>query len=260
MKKFLSTILLFFICAVLAGCGAEKAPKDLLEKIVKNDRIVIGVKTDAKPFGYKDENGELKGYDIDLAKKITKKLLGAENKIEFVEVTPSNRIITLTSGKVDMVIATMSITHQRQLVVDFSTPYYVAGQALMTPKKSEILGITDLKDKKVIVILGSTGERNIKRIAPDSIIQGYKTYPEAYKALKDGKGDALTTDDSILAGIIMDDPSMRILAKRYTQEPYAVAFRAEPESKTLKSAVNHIIEHMHSNGELNKLKNKWIKF
>ncbi len=260
MKKILLSVFIICLCTFLCACNAEKKPKTLMEKVIKNDKIIVGVKYDAKPFGYKDKNGELQGFDVDLAKKIAKSILGDENKVEFVQVTPSNRIITLTSGKVDMIIATMSITPQRKNVVNFSIPYYIAGQALMTPKMSSIQGLTDLKDKKVIVILGSTGERSIKHFAPDAIIKGYKTNTEAYQALKQGYADALTTDDTILAGFLMDDPSMRILSKRYTQEPYAIAFRQEEESRTFQENVNHTLEHLKKSGELNKLKKKWIKF
>ncbi len=260
MKKLLSILIIFTAVLFTCSCGVEKQPKSIMEQIRKRDKIIVGVKYDAKPFGFMNSQGVLDGFDIEIAHHIAKSILGDPSKVEFVQVTPSNRIITLTSGKVDMIIATMSITPQRNNVVSFSNPYYVAGQALMTPQNSRVMGLTDLKDKKVIVVLGSTGERSIKYFAPNAIIQGFKTNTEAYQALKRGQGEAMTTDDTILAGIVMDDPSMRILAKRYTQEPYAVAFRQDEESIPLKRSVNHVIEHMRNSGELTRLKNKWVRF
>lgn len=258
MKKYLLLLVSIFIICLVSGCN--KQPKNLMETILKNDKIIVGVKYNAKPFGFKDSNGQLQGFDIDLAKKIAKNILGDENKVEFVEVTPSSRILTLTSGKADMIIATMSITPQRQQIVNFSTPYYIAGQALMTPINSDIDGLTDLRDKKVIVVLGTTAERNIKQLVPSSIIKGYKTDLDAFSALKLGQGDALINDDSILAGLMLDDNNFKILSKRYTQEPYAIAFRQDEESESLRTTVNHILEHMQLSGELNRLKNKWINF
>ena len=114
------------------------------EQIIQKDKIIVGVKADAKPFGFKDENGKLQGFDIDLAYRIAKSLLGSEEKVEFVEVTPTNRIITLTSGKVDMIIATMSVTPQRQLILDFSVPYHTAGQAMMVNKGSKLTSLMEL--------------------------------------------------------------------------------------------------------------------
>ena len=260
MKQILSIFFALILLFSTTACTANKKTTNLMEQILKNDKIVVGVKYDSKPFGFKDKNGNLQGFDIELAKKIAKHILGDENKVEFVQVTPSSRILTLTSGKVDMIIATMSITPQRQHVVSFSTPYYIAGQALMTPLSSDIDGLTDLRDKRVIVVLGTTAERNIKQLVPSSIIKGYKTDNEAYDALKAGKGDALINDDTILVGLLSEDSSMKILSKRYTQEPYAIAFRQDEESESLRLNINHILEHMQMSGELNRLKNKWIDF
>lgn len=258
MKKILSFLFLFIIAGFCCGCTEEKT-KPLIQEITARDKLIVGVKADSKPFGFKDSNGNFQGFDIDLAKEIAYQLLGNREKIEFVPVTPSNRIATLTSGKVDMIVATMSITEQRKSVVSFSMPYYNAGQAVMIPANSNINGISDLNGKKVIVVLGSTAEKNIKYFAPHSIIQGYKTATEAYQALKKGKGAALTTDDAILVGIAMDDKTMKVLPKKYTQEPYAIAFRADKESLSLKNNVNRILTQLNQNGFLNKQKKKWVK-
>ena len=259
MKKYFLTIFTLITLLLTTSCTTENQ-NNLLETIIKNDKIVVGVKFDSKPFGFKDKNGNLQGFDIDLAKKIAKNILGDENKVEFVQVTPSNRILTLTSGKADIIIATMSITPQRQHVVNFSIPYYIAGEALMTPIKSDINGLTDLKGKKIIVVLGTTSERNIKQLVPGAIIKGYKTDIEAYNALLNNKGDAFINDDTILFGLMNNNPNMKILSKRYTQEPYAIAFRQDETSESLRHNINHILEHMQKSGELNRLKNKWIDF
>ena len=259
MKKFLLSILILFLLIFTTSC-TQHENESLLETIIKKDKIVVGVKNDTKPFSYKDKNGTLLGFDIDLAKKIAKNVLNDENKVEFVQVTPANRILTLTSGEADIIIATMSITPQRQQVVDFSNPYYIAGEALMTPINSDIEGITDLKGKRVIVVLGTTAERTIKQLVPGAIIKGYKTDLDAYNALLAEEGDAFLNDDTILFGLMNGNPNMKILSKRYTQEPYAVAFRQDEKSASLRHQVNHILEHMQKSGELNRLKNKWIDF
>ena len=259
MKKVLLVIFSLFIMMFSTSCTAQKN-NSLMDTIIKKDKIVIGIKDNSRPFGFRDENGILQGFDIDLAKKITKNILGDENKIEFVPVTSANRILALTSSSVDMVIATMSITAQRQNVVNFSIPYYVAGETLMTPIDSDITGLTDLRNKKVIVVLGTTAERNLKQLIPSARIKGYKTDIEAYNALITGNGDAFLNDDTILLGLKGDNPNVKILSKRYTQEPYAVAFRQDENSESLRIQVNHILEHMQKNGELNRLKNKWIDF
>lgn len=83
-----------------------------------------------------------------MSKIIAQAILGDENKVEFVPVTATNRIMKLSSGEVDMLIATMSITNQRQQILDFSIPYYIAGQAIMVKTGSKATGIKDFDGKK----------------------------------------------------------------------------------------------------------------
>lgn len=251
---FLSTILLF------TGCTQNNKNNDALDKILQRGKIIVGVKFDTKPFGYINENKQLTGFDIDLAKEISKSIFGEENKVEFKQVTPSNRILALDSGKIDMVIATMSITPQREQIVDFSIPYYMAGQAILVPKFSKITSLSDLNNKKAIVVFGSTAEKNLRLIAPEANIIGFKTYTSAYKALKEGKADAITSDDTILMGFAMNDSSVKLLPQRFTKEPYAIGFKKSETTDRLKKKINFILNEMYSSGELTRLKEKWLKY
>lgn len=260
MKNKLITILALCFVICFAGCAKKEDNTDTLDKVLKRGKIIVGVKYDTKPFGFINEKGKLEGFDVDLAKAIAKNILGDENKIEFKQVTPSNRILSLSSGEVDMIIATMTITNQRKMVVDFSIPYYVAGQAILVPKDSNLISMSDLNGKRVIIIFGSTSEKNLRLIAPESIVSGYRTYTSAYSALKAGRADAMTSDDTILNGFALQDSSVKILPHRYSKEPYGVAFKKGEKSTRLKNKVNLILQDMISSGELKQLKAKWIKY
>ena len=256
MKKKLLSILALALVVFLSGCTKKEDNKvDTLDKILQRGKIVVGVKYDAKPFGYLNTKGEPVGFDIDLAKYIAKTLLGDENKVVFKQVTPSNRILALTSGQVDMVIATMTITPSRAQVIDFSVPYYVSGQAILVPKNSDITSMSDLNGKRAIIVFGSTAERNLRLMAPEAEIIGFKTYPSAFSALKQGRADAMTSDDTILMGVALYDNSVKLLPRQYSKEPYAVAFKKGNDS--LKGRVDAIIDDMQRSGELNQLKHKW---
>lgn len=257
-NKLLSIVALCFVL-LTAGCAKKEENPDILNKIIKRDKIIVGVKYDTKPFGYINEKQELVGFDIDLAKHIAKFILGDENKVEFKRVTPANRILTLNSGKIDMIIATMTITNQRTSIVDFSVPYYIAGQAILVPKDSKIKSIQDLNGKKVIVIFGTTAEESLRRIAPNVDIIGYKTYLKGYEALMQKKADAMASDDTILLGFSLNNNAVEILPKRYTKEPYAVGFKKDVSSEKLKNKVDFILKNMVISGELNSLKNKWLQ-
>ena len=222
LKKVLSALLLttLFCC----GCG-KKEPEliDTLSIINQRDKIIVGVKTDTPPFGFLDKEGKNAGFDIDLARLIAKKLLGSETKVEFVAVNTSNRIMKLASEEVDMVAATMSITPQRQMILDFSVPYHT--------------------------------ERNLRSNVPNITITGYKTYPEAFAALDAGKADAMISDDTILMGHAYKNPNVKILPKRYSKEPYAIAFRKGDEK--LIEAINTELKELINRGEVRRLKEKW---
>lgn len=259
MKKSLLGIFILCFVVLFAGCTKKEENATTLDKIIKRGKIVVGVKYDAKPFGYLNNKNELVGYDVDLAKYIAKSILGDENKVVFKPVTPSSRILALNSGQVDMIIATMTITNQRKQVVDFSIPYYFTSQSILVPKNSKITSMSDLNGKKVIIIFGSTAEKKLRLMAPEANIIGFKTYTSGYNAFKQGMADAMTSDDTLLMGFALSDNAVKLLPQRYSREPYAVAFKKGHASLSLKNKVNSIIADMQRTNELEKLKHKWIK-
>ena len=125
MKKVIIFVMCIFLILRFGRLYSFKNSKDLLSKIKLKNKIVIGIKNDSKPFGY-IENDELKGFDVDIAKSVSRRLLGdtTGELIEFIYVTPESRISDLNSGKVDMIIATMSINSTRSHIVDFTNPYF----------------------------------------------------------------------------------------------------------------------------------------
>ena len=243
------------IILICCGCGKkDNIPvTNDLDEIIKRDVLTVGVRTDAYPFGYLDSKGSHVGYDASLGRLIAKGILGSEKKIKFVTVTASDRMMKLYSGDVDMVIATMSVTPKRKEIIDFSSSYYTAGQALLVKKGSKIRRLQDLSKKRAIIVFGSTSENSIRTAVPGIGLVGYKTYPEALKALKSGKAEAIVSDDTILLGLALKDSSLELLPKRYSKEAYAVAFRKGEESRDLINAVNYIIETETRNGTIKKI-------
>lgn len=255
MKKIISLLLLTSI--ILTGCTTSKNT-DLLDKVKYKNKITVGIKNDSKPFGFLNENNEPTGFDIDVAKGIAKEMLGSSSFVEFKKVTPSNRIFMLSSGKVDMVIATMTVTPKRLQVVNFSSPYYITGQAVMVKKGSKIFSAKDLNRRRVAIILGTTAETNLRFMASEAKIVGYKSYTQAYQALKEEKVDAFVADDSILYGFLYNDDSLKILPERYTKEPYAIAFRKDEKSHKFEMQVEEILTNMKKRGEIDAIRRKWI--
>ena len=259
IRKFLTFFIMISLAVLTAGCKNKDNTQtnDQLSAIKKRGEIIVGVKFDSKPFGYV-ENGKLQGYDIDIAHLMAKRILGNEKLVKFVEVTPTNRISKLNSGEIDMIIATMTITPKRLEVVDFSLPYYQAGQAVMVRKGTSIRKIGDLNGRRVIIVLGTTGEKNLRYFAPEAKLQGYKSYKEGFDGFLNRKAEAMSTDDSILAGFVIDHPEFMILPQRYTQEGYGIALRKGEESKALMAEINTAIGELRRKGHLNYLRSRWL--
>lgn len=255
MKRII--LVLLFMCLIFSACGKKKTASDDLSRIEQKGKIVVGVRDDASPFGFRDKNGVLVGYDIDLARILAQNILGNSSAVEFVPVTASNRIMKLNSGEVDCLIATMSITNQRQQILDFSMPYYMAGQAILVRSTSKATSLRDFEGNKLIIVYGSTSERNLRSNVPEVTVLGYKTYNDAYKALKSGKAEGIVADDTILLNFAFNDKFVKLLPKRYSKEPYAIAFRKGQQSARLISKTNYVIENLQSTGKLNRLQEKW---
>lgn len=230
---------------------------DTLDEIIKRDSLKVGVATDTKPFGFIDENGKNAGFDIDISKRIAKHILKNDSKIEYIPVSMADRMLKLNKGEVDFVIASLTITPQRSQVVDFSAPYYIAGQAIMVNRDSKIMLLGDLTGQPVGVVFGTTGEKNIRTLLPTSKIAGYKDLDVAYDALKKQKIVALTADDVVLRPLAINDTNVRILPKRFSREPYGIAFRKDAKNEKLKEQVAFVLSDMKGNNEIQKLMKKW---
>lgn len=248
----------FFIIFIFVANVCFAKNHNLLDAIIKKDKIVVGTSFDTKPFSYMDTDGKVKGLEADLIREIADRLLGDDGKVEFKNVESQDRISAVSSGDVDMVISTMTITSARKRQIDFSVPYFVAGQAICVRRDNKIDSIYDLINKKVIVVLGTTAERNIKRFAPNVFILGYNDNSEAMDAFIKGEGDAITTDDALLQGLVAQDGKYKLLPKRLTKEHYGIAFKKSRHTKTLRKKVDEIINDMKKDGTLRAITDKWI--
>lgn len=263
MKKF-AVIFLFILFALAAvymllfSSTDEFVEGDLYDEIMQRGKIRIGINTDSKPFGFLNEKGEIVGYDADLARYITQYLLKSRERVEFVPVTPSNRLLKASTGEVDIVISTVTITPQRQEVVSFSIPYDAAGQAVLVNSNSSIKALTDLAGQNVGVIFGTTAEKNMKNLVPTANLLGFRSYPEAYRALKQNKINAITSDDTILSRFVMDDKSVKLLPKRYSREPYGIAFKKGQSTVKLKENIDFAIKDMQQKNVIPRLRKQWV--
>lgn len=210
-----------------AGASGAAAPEQgkALEQIKARGKLIVGVKTDYEPFGYINEKGENAGFEIEMAKALAQDLLGDPGKVEFVSVNSTNRIPYLQTGKIDLVIATMSVTEERAKEVDFSEPYFKSGVQLLVHKDSPIQDVADLKGRKVIVVPGSTGDIGISQQVPDAELIKLQKTSEAVQALKDGRAEAYAQDNTLLYPIAAQNPEFKVVGKPFAELPWAIAVK-----------------------------------
>jgi ABC-type amino acid transport substrate-binding protein len=262
MNKLGITLLSVFLCLVAFYLLILKPEKyeeiDIYDSIMEKGIIRVGINIDSKPFGFRNEKGEICGYDADLARYIAEHITGNRNNVKFIPVTPHDRLLKASTGDVDIIMATMTITPQREQIIEFSIPYDIAGQALLVKNTSKITSIGDLSGQNVGVIWGTTAEKNMLNLAPTANIVGFKTYKEAYNALKNGKIEAITSDDTILSRFALEDKNVKLLPKRYSREPYGIGFRKGKSSAKLKNALNEAISNLKQKNVINRLHKQWL--
>ena len=233
----------------------EQFPADsYLGQIQEKGEIVIGVKYDVPPFGFENpQSGEVEGFDVDLGKIIAEEL-GVEPVFE--EAISDNRIPFLQDGTVDLILSTMTINTDRAVEIDFSRPYFIAHGRILVPEDSDIQGIEDLAGRKVCTGLGSTYEANLKEQAPEADLKLVESYSECLELVQNGAVDAVSTDDVILTGMIIQDPSLKLVGDPMPDEPYGAGV---PDGEAeYAQFVSDVINETFENGEWDQLYDKWV--
>lgn len=203
IKKILGVFLTFILTiGIFAGCGStssssSNATTGSIEEIKQRGVVRIGVFSDKPPFGYVDANGENQGFDVYIAKRLAKDLLGDEKKVEFVLVEAASRVEFLQSNKVDIILANFTVTPERKEAVDFANPYMKVALGIVS-KDGTITSIDQLKDQTIVVNKGTTADAYLTKNYPDINLLKFDQNTETFEALKDGRGVALAHDNTLL--------------------------------------------------------------
>ena len=234
----------------------EFAAGTTMAKLQEAGEITIGVKFDVAPFGFKNvQTGEVEGFDIDVAKAIAAEL-GAKPK--FIEALSDNRIPFLKDGTADLILSTMTINAERDEEIDFSEPYFIArGRILVKKSDNSIKGVKDLAGKKVCTALGSTYEDTLKKQAPKAKTTLVDGYSECLEPIQNGSVDAVSTDDVILTGMIIQDDSLKLVeGEALTTEPYGAGIKEGDTA--FQEFVNESIQKFKDDGRWATSYEKWV--
>ena len=208
MRKFVKVLALALALSLLfADAALADSRVRTLQDIKDSGTLVIGVFSDKKPFGYVDENGDYQGYDVYFARRLAQDL-GVELKL--VSVDAPNRVEYLTSAKVDIILANFTVTPARAEVVDFALPYMKVALGVVSPDSALITTPEQLAGKTLIVSKGTTAETYFAENHPEVRLLKFDTYTEAFNALLDGRGDALSTDNTEVLAWALENPGFTV--------------------------------------------------
>jgi len=269
--RWLAALALALGVLVAAGCGGDddessSAPTATTEKrsfaagttmakLQQEGEITIGVKFDVPPFGFKNpKSGNVEGFDIDLAKAIADEL-GVKPK--YIEALSDNRIPFLKDGTADLILSTMTINAERDEEIDFSEPYFVArGRILVKESDTSIKGVDDLDGKEVCTALGSTYADTLKKDAPRAKRRLVDSYSECLELIQNGAVDAVSTDDVILTGMIIQDDSLKLVGEPLTTEPYGAGIKEGDAA--FQELVTEVVQKFKQDGRWAKSYEKWV--
>jgi ABC-type amino acid transport substrate-binding protein len=244
------------------GGTSQPAPSfpagSTMDTIAKRGKLIIGVKYDVPLFGLKDPvSGRVDGFDVALGKEIGKALGLQENQIEFVEAVTANRIPFLLEDKTDMVISTFTINAMRKEQIDFSRPYYKAGQSMLVKRENTtIRTAADMNGKNVCAQAGSTSEMNVMRVAPQANMLPLQVVSACVQSLKDGRVEVVSTDDIQLAGFAAADNTLKLVGGQFTEELYGVGIKKGKADMV--KFVDDLIAQMLQDGRWEKIYNDYL--
>lgn len=260
MKKIIATAVLGIMTMGLAGCGSSNdknsaSKTDLLEKIQKNGKLVVGMSADYAPyeFHYIDENGKdvIGGFDVDIANEIANKI-GVNLVIQ--EMDFDALVSALPAGKVDLVISGMNPTEERAKVVDFSEVYYNSKHGILVRAEDadKYQTFADLEGAKVGVQLGSTQEKIAKTEIPNVNLQQLSNINNLILELKAGKVDAIVMEKPVAEMAVKSNPELSVGKPIYEEQTGGNAVGIAKNNPQLLAKVNEVITELNESGKMDE--------
>jgi polar amino acid transport system substrate-binding protein len=234
-----------------------------MRTIQDRGRLIAGVSADTLLLASRNPvSGRIEGFDIDMLRAISQAIFGSPDKIELRVITAAQRLPALVDGTVDIVARNMTITCARWDEIAFSSEYYRSGQKVMvrlgatTESGEEITGLADLAGQKVCAPNGSTSMENLRTFEEVEPV-GADTHTGCLVLFQQGAVDAITGDDTVLAGLAAQDPYVEVVTSpAFTAEPYGIGVN---QSHTdFVRFVNGVLESMRDDGRWTTSYDTWL--
>ncbi|WP_033439882.1 glutamate ABC transporter substrate-binding protein [Saccharothrix sp. NRRL B-16314] len=228
-----------------------------MARIQQRGRLIAGVDQNSFQMGFRNPfSGELEGFDVDMVREVARAVFGDPNAIQYKVLTSEQRIPALEDREVDIVVRTMTVTCERWQRVNFSTIYYQAGQRVLVRSNSDVTGIESLGGKRVCATKGSSSLANVAAAPVRPVAVSVSHWTDCLVLLQQGQVDAISTDDTILAGFAAQDPYTKIVGPKFTDEPYGMAIPKADEDFV--RFVNALLERLRADGTWTRLHQRWL--
>jgi polar amino acid transport system substrate-binding protein len=255
MKKLLSMMFLVLLVFVLIGCQNDMI--NTWDDIEERGYFIVGLDDTFAPMGFRDNDGELVGFDVDLAKEVSQRL-GVE--VRFQPIDWDAKVLELNGGSIDMIWNGLTITDARKEEMLFSNPYIANTQMIMVKAGSDIDVLSDLADKRIGVQVSSAAEEAVlaNDISDDfSELLKYDTYNLALLELENGTIDAVVVDEIMGRYIISQNPGVyQAATDNFGEEEYGVGFRLE--SSDIRDIINNVLAEMVEDGTAGEISIRWF--
>lgn len=248
MKKFLALMMVAVMAIAMVACGTQTAND--AEKPV----LTMGTNAAFPPYEFVDENNNVVGIDAEIAAAVAEKL---GMKLEIKDMAFDSLITAVSSGAVDVVLAGMTVTPEREESVNFSKSYATGIQVVIVPEDSAIATIDDLDGKKIGVQSGTTGDIYCADDYGEDAVARYDNGALAVAALKNGQVDCVVIDNEPAKAFVTANEGLKILDTEYITENYAAAFAKE--NTELLEKFNAALAELDAEGKLAEIIAKYIK-
>lgn len=256
MRK--SQIFAFCCLPFLLGWQGLGPVADAAELAVIKQRryLIVAVKDNLSPLGFRNNLGQLEGLEIDIARRLAQELLGRQDAVQFQSVSNQDRIAAVLDGQVDLAIASITVTGPRARLISFSTPYYVNGVTLITAQPA-IQRWSDLATRRIAVLEGSGTIAVVRYFLPRAQLITVESYAAGQALLESDQAVAFAGDASVLSGWVREFPQYRLLPTLLSAEPFSIVMPKGVQYDDLRQQVNAAIARWEKEGWLQDRATYW---
>lgn len=257
MMNYIKVIKVLTVIFLSMGIGfLDKGLAADLETILRRGQLKVAVKDNIRPLAFYNAQGQLQGFEIEIARRLAQEILGDADAIILQPVSNQDRLQVVMDNTVDIAIARVSYTESRSRLVDFSGYYYLDGTGMVT-KNPNLQTERDINNQKIAVLRHSSTIAVIRTQFPQVNLVGVNSYQEALQTLESGQADAFAADNTVLSGWVQEYPQYRQLPLRLSGAALCIVMPKGLQYRNLRARIHSAIVQWQESGWLRERALYW---